>query len=191
MSKHIWSLALILIIGLTLTGCHHDDDEPMPGTNLSVYDIIKNSSDHQTLLAAINAADLEGALNDQKADLTVFAPTDAAFEAIPEETLASLLADPGGLLTNILLYHVVNGRYLSSDLSDGMLLTTLDGGTQLKISIVDENTFATDPSTIDNSDTNIKIYVNNALITIANIKAKNGVVHVINAVLIPKEESVE
>ncbi|MGL4332521.1 MAG: fasciclin domain-containing protein [Bacteroidales bacterium] len=191
MSKHIWSLAIVLLLGLTLTGCHDDDDTPMPGNKFSVYDVIKNSSDHQTLLAAINAADLEGALNDQKADLTVFAPTDAAFEAIPEETLANLLANPGGLLTNILLYHVVNGRYLSSDLSDGMLLTTLDGGAQLKISIVDENVYVNDPSTIDNSDTNIKIYVNNALITIANLKANNGVVHVIDAVLIPESTNDE
>lgn len=185
-------MAIILILGLTLTGCHDDDDDvPMPVNKFSVYDVIKNSSDHQTLLAAINAAGLEGALNDEKATLTVFAPTDAAFDAIPEETLASLLADPGGLLTNILLYHVVNGRYLSSDLSDGMLLTTLDGGAQLKISIIAENALAKDPLTIDNSSAEPKIYVNNALITIANIKAKNGVVHVIDAVLIPDSNNVE
>lgn len=178
-------MAIILILGLTLTACHHDDDEPMPGITFSVYDIIKNSSDHQTLLAAINAANLQEALNNPNAELTVFAPTDAAFEAIPEETLTNLLADPGGLLTNILLYHVVNGRYLTSQLSEGKLLPTLDGGAELKISIVDDNVYANYPLASDKPNGNIKIYVNNALVTIADLKASNGVVHVIDAVLIP------
>ncbi len=58
---------------------------------------------------------------------TVFAPTDAAFDALPEGTVASLLEDPTGELAQILLYHVVGSQIISTDLSDGQMITTLNG----------------------------------------------------------------
>jgi transforming growth factor-beta-induced protein len=87
----------------------------------------------ETLVAAVQAADLVEALSGE-GSFTVFAPTDAAFAALPDGTIESLLADPSGALTDILLYHVVPGQVLSTDLSDGMTATTL-GGAELTFSV--------------------------------------------------------
>jgi hypothetical protein len=98
----------------------------------------------------------------------VFAPTDAAFAALPAGTLDALLADPSGQLTDILKYHVLSGKVLSTDLSDGLMATTLLGK-DLKITI--------------NAD---GVFINEAKVTVADVMADNGVVHVIDAVLVPK-----
>ena len=63
---------------------------------------------------------------------TVFAPTDAAFEALPEGLVDELLADPSGALTDVLLYHVLSGKVLSTDLMDGMTATTLNGNEHVR-----------------------------------------------------------
>jgi hypothetical protein len=97
----------------------------------------------------------------------VFAPTDAAFAALPPLLIADLLADPTGLLAQILLYHVVAGEAPSSSLSNGQTVTTLQG----------------DDVTV--SITNGKVFINDAQVTTADIIADNGIVHVINAVLTP------
>ena len=97
----------------------------------------------------------------------MFAPTDAAFDALPEGTVASLLEDPTGQLAQILLYHVAGLKAMSTDLSDGQMVTTLEGS-DLTVTIMDG-----------------KVYINDAEVTIADIEADNGVVHVINAVLLP------
>ena len=75
----------------------------------TVVDVIVNSEDHNTLEAAVIAAELADDLSGE-GPFTVFAPTDAAFDALPEGTVASLLEDPTGELAQILLYHVVAGR---------------------------------------------------------------------------------
>jgi hypothetical protein len=103
---------------------------------------------------------------------TVFAPTDAAFAALPEGTLETLLADPSGMLTDILLYHVVGGKAMSSDLSDGQMITTVLGK-DIKVMLTDSG-----------------VYINNAKVIVADIEAENGVVHVIDAVLIPTTTSI-
>jgi transforming growth factor-beta-induced protein len=87
----------------------------------------------ETLVAAVQAADLVEALSGE-GPFTVFAPTDAAFAALPDGTIESLLADPSGALADILLYHVVPGQVLSTDLSDGMTATT-QGGAELTFSV--------------------------------------------------------
>ncbi|WP_305310925.1 fasciclin domain-containing protein [Methanolobus sp.] len=135
-------------------------------TQTTVVDIIVESPDHNTLEAAVLAAGLQGALAGE-GPFTVFAPTDAAFEALPAGTLDALLGDPQGDLTNILLYHVLSGRVNSTDLSDGMTATTLLGKDVLVTIIGDD------------------VFINNAKVTVADIQADNGVVHVIDAVLIP------
>ncbi len=137
----------------------------MAATN-TVYDVIKNSDDHNTLEAAINAAELDGALMGD-GPFTVFAPTDAAFNALSEGTVAALLEDPTGDLAQILLYHVVGSKAMSTDLSDGEMIVTLQGES-VTISIMKG-----------------EVKINNALVTIADIAAENGVVHVIDAVLLP------
>ena len=98
---------------------------------------------------------------------TVFAPTDAAFDALPEGTVASLLEDPTGELAQILLYHVVAGEALSTDLSDGQMITTLES------------------SDVTVSFNGGDVLINGAMVTVADIKTDNGVVHVIDAVLLP------
>ncbi|MEZ4799233.1 MAG: fasciclin domain-containing protein [Flavobacteriales bacterium] len=140
---------------------------PEQVTSNTVFDIIQNSADHNTLETAIVAAGLDADLS-TAGPFTVFAPTDAAFDALPAGVLDALLADPAGELTNILLYHVVDGTVLSGDLQEGMVMT-LNG---LSVTI-----------SFSGSD----IFVNNAMVTIADLTADNGVVHVIDAVLIPTE----
>jgi uncharacterized surface protein with fasciclin (FAS1) repeats len=142
--------------------------EPLPAT---VVDIIVNSDVHTTLEAAVIAAELADDLSGT-GPFTVFAPTDAAFAALPAGVVDALLLDPTGDLAQILLYHVASGNVLSTDLSDGQIVTTLQGQTV----------------TIDITGGNV--FVNNAQVIVADLLAENGVVHVIDAVLLP-EISVE
>jgi len=133
----------------------------------TVVDVIVNSNVHNTLEAAVIAADLAGTLSGE-GPFTVFAPTDDAFAAIPADVLAALLANPSGDLTDILLYHVLAANVQSGDLSDGQLATTINGSDVLV------------------SVTNNGIFINNAQVIVADIVADNGVVHVIDAVLVPE-----
>lgn len=132
----------------------------------TVVDIVVNSPDHETLEAAVIAADLAGTLSGP-GPFTVFAPTDAAFAALPAGTVDALLDDPQGSLTDILLYHVLGAEVLSGDLSDGQTATTINGKDILV--------------TIDNGN----VFINNAQVTVVDLQADNGVVHVIDAVLLP------
>ena len=140
-------------------------------SSTTVVDIIVGSEDHNTLETAVIAAGLVDALSGE-GPFTVFAPTDAAFDALPEGTLDAVLADMD-LLTSILTHHVASGSVMSTDLSDGMMVTTLNG-TELMVTINDNG-----------------VMIDNAMVTVADIMADNGVVHVINAVLIPEESSIE
>jgi uncharacterized surface protein with fasciclin (FAS1) repeats len=139
---------------------------PAQPTN-TILDIVVNSEVHNTLEAAVLAAGLEGALAGP-GPLTVFAPTDAAFAALPMGTLEALLADPTGLLTQVLLYHAVAGAALSTDLSDGQMIETLQGQ-DVTVTITGGN-----------------VFINDAQVIVADIIADNGVVHVIDAVLVPQ-----
>ncbi len=130
----------------------------------TIVDIVVNSADHTTLKAAVIAAELADDLSGE-GPFTLFAPTDAAFAALPAGTIESLLADPTGQLADILKYHVVSGKIMSGSLSDGQMATTLLGK---------------DFTVTKNAD---GVFINNAKVTVADIEADNGVVHVINAVL--------
>ena len=132
----------------------------------TVVDIVVNSADHTTLEAAVIAAELADDLSTE-GPFTLFAPTDAAFAALPEGTVASLLEDPTGALAEILLYHVVGAKALSTDLSNGQQIATLNGD---KIMVQFKDRHA---------------YIDDAKVTVADIKADNGVVHVIDAVITP------
>ena len=140
---------------------------PAPVSN-TVVDVIVNSEDHTVLEAAVLAADLAGALS-AEGPFTVFAPTDAAFTALMEALEVSaeeLLAFEG--LTDVLLYHVVGAQALAADLSDGQEITTL----------LDQDVTIT--------INGMGVFVNQAMVTVADIMADNGVVHVIDAVLLPE-----
>jgi len=142
-----------------------NNDEPTPQT---VYDVIVESEDHNTLEAAIIAAGLEETLNAEQ-NFTVFAPTDAAFAALPEGTLDALLADPTGELTQILLYHVLGFSFQSKLFTERKILETVNGA----VFIITVN---------DNG-----IFINDAKVMVTDIVTSNGVVHVIDAVLLPSE----
>jgi uncharacterized surface protein with fasciclin (FAS1) repeats len=133
----------------------------------TIVDIALGSADHTTLVAALGAAGLVDALQGD-GPFTVFAPTNAAFANLPEGALEDLLKPENKeTLTSILTFHVVAGNALSSDLSDGMVLTTLNGQT-LTVSIVDG-----------------KVSINGANVVAADLAGSNGVIHVIDAVLLP------
>lgn len=121
-----------------------------------------------TLVAAVEAAGLVDALSGE-GPFTVFAPTDEAFAALPAGTIDTLLADPSGDLTQILLYHVVPGMVMAADVTDGLEAETLQGGMV---------TF----STADG------VKINEANIVATDIVASNGVIHVIDAVILPPTE---
>jgi uncharacterized surface protein with fasciclin (FAS1) repeats len=143
---------------------------PAPAGPTTVVDVITGSEDHTTLAAAVGAAGLVGTLSGD-GPFTVFAPTDDAFAALPEGTVEALLQDPEGELTQILLYHVVGASAMSSGLGDGQMIVTLQGET-VEVRIDGGN-----------------VYINGAMVTVADIETDNGVVHVIDAVLLPPSTS--
>ncbi len=126
------------------------------------------NEDFSTLVAAVKAADLVETLSGE-GPFTVFAPTNAAFAALPEGTLDSLLLPENkGQLTSILTYHVVAGEVKAADVKAGPVETV--NGKSATIS-VDGDTVQIDGATIVKTD----------------IKASNGVIHVIDAVILPAE----
>lgn len=138
--------------------------DTMPAT---IVDIAANDDRFETLVAALQAADLVETLQGD-GPFTVFAPTDDAFAALPEGTVAALLEDIPAL-TDILLYHVVAGDVRAADVVTLESAVTIQG----------------DPVSIGVDGDNVRI--NDALVVIADIVASNGVIHVIDAVLLPPE----
>ena len=136
----------------------------------SIYDIVSNSVDHTTLKTAIDACSLDVTLSGP-GPFTLFAPTDAAFSLLPAGTVTALLNDIPQL-TNILLHHVVQGTVMSNMLSNNQVVTTLNG---------------TDVTVTINSN---GVFIDNAQVTVADIPADNGVVHVVDAVLLPTTTAV-
>lgn len=134
-----------------------------------IVDTAVGAGSFGTLVAAVEAAGLVETLKGE-GPFTVFAPTDDAFAALPAGTVEALLADPQGQLTQILLYHVVSGKVMSTDLSDGMTADTVQGS----------------PITFAIADGAVK--VNEAMVVTADIEASNGVIHVIDAVILPPAE---
>ena len=157
------------MIALVAVGCSDDDTNNVVNSapTAPAMDIVETAvaaGNFTTLVAAVEAAGLVDAL---KADgpLTVFAPTDAAFAALPAGTVEALLNDQAAL-TNILLYHVVNGSVKAADVVKLTEATMLNGA---KVSI-----------TVGSG-----VMINDANVTTTDILTKNGVIHVIDKVLIP------
>ena len=120
----------------------------------------------ETLVAAVQAAGLVETLKGE-GPFTVFAPTDEAFAALPEGTVEGLLADTEAL-TKVLTYHVVPGKVMSTDLSEGLMADTVEGSA---VTI----TLANGPM------------VDGANIVTPDIETSNGVIHVIDAVILPDD----
>ncbi len=137
--------------------------------NLNIVENAMNANNVTTLVAAVKAADLVATLSGP-GPFTVFAPTDSAFAKLPAGTVETLVKPENkGMLTNILTYHVVSGRYTAKDITDGLTLKTVQG---------ESLTFTMKDG---------KWWVNNsAMIEIADVISSNGVTHVIDTVLMPR-----
>jgi uncharacterized surface protein with fasciclin (FAS1) repeats len=135
-----------------------------------------NSQDHTTLVAAVKAAGLVDTLS-SPGPFTVFAPTNEAFAKLPAGTVATLVKPENKeTLTKILTYHVVPGRLSAADLvqmaKDGKTLTTVEGE-PLTVSVKQRHVILTDAKG------------DMAMVTIPNVYQSNGVIHVIDTVLMP------
>jgi transforming growth factor-beta-induced protein len=172
-NKLIAGILLIVLAfsAITLSGCvEEEDDEP------EVKNIVETARDHDdfnTLVDALLAAGLDETLSDESKEFTVFAPTDEAFAELDSEYLSDLIDNDTETLTKILTYHVILGTILSEDLSDEMRVETIQG------------------KYIDITIDDATVSINNAIVTITDIECSNGVIHVIDSVLIPQDNIVE
>ncbi|MBV2359159.1 fasciclin domain-containing protein [Thalassococcus sp. CAU 1522] len=133
-----------------------------------IVDTAAAAGSFETLLAAATAAGLVDTLKGE-GPLTVFAPTDEAFAALPEGTVEDLLKPENkDKLVAILTYHVIPGKVMSTDLQDDMTAATVQGGNIM----ID----------LDNG-----VMINDASVVTADIEASNGVIHVIDKVILPAE----
>jgi len=131
-----------------------------------------NSKDHTTLVAAVKAAGLVETL-ESKGPFTVFAPTNAAFGKLPAGTVDTLVKPENkATLTKILTYHVVAGKLEASDLTDGKKLKTVEGE-ELTVKLKDGKVWIVDAKG------------GTSMVTIPNVNQSNGVIHVVDTVLMP------
>jgi transforming growth factor-beta-induced protein len=157
-----------LALGFSFTSCEKDDDKMEEES--TIISKAKETADLSTLVTAIEAAGIAGVLEGD-GPFTVFAPVNSAFAKIAAEDLAAVLADKE-MLTGILTYHVVSGKVMSSDLSDGQVVKTLNTSHDLTVSINGSS-----------------VMINGvASVTKADIEVDNGVIHLIDAVLVPQTE---
>lgn len=174
MKLHLISTGTFLLVVLLLlcAGCTQPVTPPATPTPTPVpmeKDIVQTAVDDgrfTTLVTAVQAADLVTTLSGP-GPFTVFAPTDDAFNKLPPGTVETLLQDPEGQLSQILLYHVVPGKLMAADVIKQTSLMTAQG-TPLTISVQDE-----------------KVMIDGATVIITDIETKNGVIHVIDSVMIP------
>jgi transforming growth factor-beta-induced protein len=145
-------------------------EEPAAEMLPSIAEIAAGNEDFSTLVAALSAAGLVDTLAGE-GNFTVFAPTNDAFAALPAGTVDALLADPQGDLTQILLYHVVDGVARAADVVTLNEVVTLNGA-PVAIAVVDGAVRLNDSANVITTD----------------IEASNGVIHVIDSVLLPPAE---
>jgi transforming growth factor-beta-induced protein len=173
--RRVFSIMLVVVTCLAMLGCNNykkSESKPAAKTApkemaMDIVDIAVKDGRFETLVTAVKAADLVGTLKGD-GPFTVLAPTDDAFAKLPAGTVEGLLEDIP-TLKNILLYHVVPGKVMSSQvvkLSDAD--TAL--GKKVMIKVVDG-----------------KVMVNDAQVIITDIEASNGVIHVIDSVILPPQ----
>lgn len=159
-----WMMSVSIIALLLFASSCKDDDDPVPEPEDNIMEIVDKTSTVSTLKAAIDAANLRATLSGD-GPFTVFAPTNDAFAAVDPAVLAYLLATPAEL-TKVLTYHVISGKLMAADLNAGAA-TTVNGGA-VTIGLTGGVT------------------VNDANVKTADIEASNGVIHLIDKVLIPE-----
>ena len=181
--------SLIALLALVVAACSSETDSTTttqaeesastteaPAETNTIVDIVVGNEDFSTLLAAVQAADLTDALADPDATLTVFAPTNAAFEAAIEAlgtTAEDLLADTE-TLTAILTYHVLGDVVTSTDLANA-------GTEEISVTTLSDQELIV----VVGDDGSVGFADQTATVTQADIEADNGVIHVIDAVLLP------
>jgi len=162
--------AIAVVAALTLSACGSDSEETMDmateeTTAGTIVDVAGGAGNFSTLVAALTAADLVETLSGE-GPFTVFAPTDEAFAALPAGVLDGLLLPENkDLLIQILTYHVVSGMVMAADVTDGDV-ATVEGST-IKLGTMSGVT------------------VNGANVISADVMASNGVIHAIDAVILP------
>ncbi len=142
------------------------------GSSQTITEIAAADDDFETLVAALQAAGLDSTLDDETAVFTVFAPTDEAFDALGEEAINALLADIE-TLTDILLYHVIAGQAVDAETAISLApgLVEMANGDEAALRLEGD-----------------ALFINDAQVIITDIEASNGIIHVIDAVLIPPED---
>lgn len=144
-----------------------------PVAKNTIVDVAAGNASFSTLVTAVKAADLVSTLSDTSKQYTVFAPTNDAFSKLPAGTVNTLvMPENKATLTGVLTYHVVEGKVMANQLSNGQTIKTVNGGS-LTVSIMDNTVTLTDAKG------------GKAMVTKADITADNGVVHIIDAVLMP------
>ena len=188
------AMTAALSLALVVSACGSDEEAPEATTSASettsaapsptesesestaeadIVDTAVAAGDFTTLATALEAAGLVETLKGE-GPFTVFAPTDEAFAALPEGTLDELLAEPDGALTDILTYHVVSGEVPAADVVelDGESVETVQGGS---VTVG-----------VDGSDVTLTDAAGNTVNVVqTDVTASNGVIHVIDGVLMP------
>ncbi|HEX8226672.1 MAG TPA: fasciclin domain-containing protein [Candidatus Saccharimonadales bacterium] len=176
------------VVGLSLFNMNKDDmstaskssttpaaqtaqSEDKPMADKTITELAVATPDLSTLVTAVQAAGLAETLGDKNAKLTVFAPTNAAFGKLPAGTVETLVKpESKEMLTSILTYHVVPAVAMAADLKDGQKIKTVQGA-ELTVKLQDNKVWIVDAKG------------GMAQVTTADVKASNGVVHIIDSVL--------
>lgn len=170
-SKTTIQLALATVAPLAIAACDNDGDDLMqPAEVVNLVETAEAAGTFNTLIAALDATGLRSTI-ESGGTFTVFAPTDAAFAMLPAGTLDALLADPDAL-SEILLYHVLDGNVPAADVATSALLPTLNGQA------------ATIASTANG------LSIDGANIVSTDIIATNGTIHVIDQVILPSTHDI-
>ena len=150
------------------------DAEEEATADADIVDTAIEAGNFETLVTAVQAAGLEETLRGE-GPFTVFAPTDDAFAALPEGTLDTLLQDPTGDLAGILTYHVVEGEVMADAVAemDGQEVTTVNGAT-FTVNVADDGSV----SLTDAAGNQVNVVE-------TDIETSNGVIHVLDGVLMP------
>lgn len=184
--KKIKNLVMLALVAAFTTSATAQNAKPVVVGGAEMYptkNIIENaenSNDHTTLVAAVKAAGLVETLQ-SKGPFTVFAPVNAAFEKLPAGTVESLLKEENKkALQTVLTYHVVAGKISSKELvakiakAGGTFVAKTVAGQDLSFSVKDGKVQITDAAG------------GIAYVTIADVNQSNGIIHVVDAVLLPK-----
>lgn len=160
-SKLVSAVVLSVVFSASVLANHH-------GSKMDIVDTAASNSDFSTLVAAVKAAGLVDALK-AEGPLTVFAPTNEAFAKLPAGTVESLLLPENkDKLVQILTYHVVAGKVMAADVVKVVSAKTLEG------------------SSVAVTVANGGVKIDNANVIKTDIKTSNGVIHVIDSVIMPK-----